>query len=114
MIDFSGTEPKVADSSAELTPLTQKQIEDTPAFKAWGSLKKEEAKNYVSSAFGLELNLEDLLIWRDDAGWPDPVGRAGSYKMIVANQKYRDSKGNVLGNYNVWRKLPVIETPAIS
>jgi hypothetical protein len=119
MIDLSPIEPEIANSSATqpVVLLTQKEIEAAPAFKVWETLKKEEARNYVRNAFGLELNLDDLILWRDDAGWPDPVGRAGSHKIIVANQKHKDSDGNILGNYNVWRKLPVIEatdTPAIA
>jgi hypothetical protein len=118
MIDLSPIEPEIANSSVTqpVVLLAQKEIGATPAFEAWETLKKQEAKAYVLNAFGLELNLDDLILWRDDAGWPDPVGRAGSHKIIVANQKYRDSEGNVLGNYNVWRKLPVevVETPLIS
>lgn len=92
---------------------SQKEIEATPGFKAWEEAKKKEAKNYVSAAFGLVVTLEDLVVWRDDAGWPDPLGRAGSHKIIVSNQKYKDDQGNTLGNYNVWRKLPmlVVEAP---
>ena len=89
------------------SPLTQKEIENLPEFKVWADAKKIEAKNYVWDAFALEVQLEDLLIWRDDAGWPDTIGRAGSHKQIVANQKFRDKDNNILGNYNVWRKLPV-------
>jgi hypothetical protein len=87
---------------------TQEQIEATPEFKVWADSKKNEAKAYVFDAFGLQVNFDDLLVWRDDAGWPDPIGRAGAYKTIVSNQKFRDSSGATLGNYNVWRKLPVI------
>ncbi|MCC3506239.1 MULTISPECIES: hypothetical protein [unclassified Microcoleus] len=89
---------------------TQAGIEATPIFKAFCDAKKQEAKDYVMNAFGLEVNLEDLIIWRDDAGWPDPMGKAASHKIIVSNQKYRDKEGNTLGNYNVWRKLPPAPT----
>lgn len=101
-------------SMPQFTALTQQQIEDTQEFQVWANSKKEEAKNYVYAAFGLAVNLEDLIVWRDDGGWPDPLGRANSHKIIVSNQKYRDAQEKTLGNYNIWRKLPmplVTETP---
>lgn len=98
------------DPKAEVTPvvqLTKEEIENLPEFKVWADEKKIEARDYVLEAFGMELKLEDLVVRRDNAGWPDPIGRAGTHKIIVSNRPFRDKDGNTLGNYYVWRKLPV-------
>ncbi|MEG4807939.1 hypothetical protein QUA82_09940 [Microcoleus sp. F8-D3] len=87
------------------TPPNQSEYEATPEFQNWKQEQLSEAQAYLKNAWGMEMPIEKLVLWRDDAGFPDPVRWAGAHKQILANRKFRDKNGNTLGNYNIWRSL---------
>jgi hypothetical protein len=84
---------------------SQAEYEATSEFQKFREDKLREAQAYLKDAWGLIVETDKLVLWRDDAGFPDSVGRSTSHKQIVANQKFRSADGSTLGNYNIWRSL---------